>query len=78
MLKLRDKITYFCQYSGEPLFEVCQRFEDKIMKFPNHELPEKMLLQIFDRVLDQLNRTVFDNASEGSLVKLPYKVTSSR
>lgn len=77
MLKLRDKIIYICQYSGEPLYEVWHRFEDKIVQCPDNEMPEKMILQIFDRVVDQLNRTVFDSAYEESLIKLPNEITSS-
>lgn len=39
--------------------------------------PEKMVLQIFYRALDQLNKTAVDNAVGGSLVKLSYNMDTN-
>lgn len=77
MLQLRDEIINFCQFSGEPFYEVWQRFNDKIMQYSNHEVPKNILLQIFYRALDQLNKSIVDNAFGGSLVKLSYGVASN-
>lgn len=47
------------------------------MQCPNHEVSEKMLLQIFYQALDQLYKIVVDNAVGGSLVKLSYNVATN-
>lgn len=62
------------QLRKEPLYDVCQCFNDKLMKCPNYEVSEKMLFQNFYRALDQLNKVVVDNMVGGSLVKLSYNV----
>lgn len=77
MQQLIDEITYFCQLIGEPLYEMWQRFNEEIMQYPNHEVQEKILLQIFYRAVDQLNKTIIDNASRECLVKLSYRVASN-
>ena len=47
------------------------------MQCLNHEVPNKILLQIFYRALDQLNKMVVDNVVGGSLVRLSYSVAST-
>lgn len=47
------------------------------MKFPNNKVPEKMLLQIFYRTLDKINKAIVDNAFGVSLIKLACVVASS-
>ncbi|XP_047264469.1 uncharacterized protein LOC124896741 [Capsicum annuum] len=77
MLQLHDEIMNFRQLNGKPLYEVWARFNRKIMHYPNHEVSEKMLLQIFYWALDPLNKTMVDNESGGSLMKLTYHEASN-
>lgn len=77
MPQKRDEIVNFRQMNGEPLFEAWERFNGKLAQCPNHEVPEvpeKMLLEIFYRALDPLNKMVVANAASGSLVKLHHHV----
>lgn len=46
------------------------------MKFPNHEIPEKILIKIFYRALYQHNKDKVDNVFGGSFIKSPYVVVS--
>lgn len=47
-------------------------FNENFLKCTNHEVPYNMILQIFCRSLDHLNKTVVDNAAGGSLIRLSY------
>lgn len=47
------------------------------MQYPNYEVSEEILLQMFYRESDKLSRIVVDNAVSGSLVKLSYDVVAT-
>lgn len=47
------------------------------MKCTHQEMLEKMLLQIFYRILYQINKFILDSATGGSFVKSSYGVISS-
>lgn len=47
------------------------------MKCTNHEILEKIPVQIFYRELDELNMMVANNAVGGSIIKKSYSVTTS-
>lgn len=46
---------------GEPLHETWLYFQKKLLQRPTHGLLDKVLLQAFYRVLDQMNKTMADN-----------------
>lgn len=47
------------------------------MNCPHHDFLEKILLQIFYRVSDKINKSIVDNAISGLFVKQYYEVASS-
>lgn len=56
------------------MFGAWERFNDKLAIFQNHEVLEKMFLDIFNHAIDPLNKTVVNNSKSGSLVKLHHHV----
>lgn len=76
ILQLRDEIINFQQLSGMPLNKEWLRFNRKWLKFPNHEVLDNILLQIFYRALNQLKKIVVDNAVGGSIIKQTVGVAS--
>nr|XP_009629109.1 uncharacterized protein LOC104119332 [Nicotiana tomentosiformis] len=66
--ELRDKIFFFKQLPGEHLHEAWDRFKLYLVRSPNHDFPDTILLKIFYMGLDPLNQSIAKNAADGSLM----------
>lgn len=67
MIQLRDEIINFFELNVQQLCEDLKRFNNNLIKFPNEEVLDKILCQIFYRDLDQLNKRVANNVTEDLL-----------
>lgn len=76
MLKLWYEIVNFHQYHEEPWYGAWGRFKHTLLKCPNHEILEKMLIQIFYRALVILNKSIMDNSTSLSFINMPYGIAS--
>lgn len=51
-------------------------FNEKLLKYPTHEMTEKIFPQIIYRALDQKNMAIMDNDSDGSFINSLYGIIS--
>lgn len=71
MMTLQDNINNFKHLEGEPIYEKRMRFENLLMKWLTHGIPDKVLLQYFYRGLDS---GVVDQLSLGGIMRKPYAI----
>ncbi|XP_059310004.1 uncharacterized protein LOC132061163 [Lycium ferocissimum] len=72
MLQLRDEINNFCQLPDRALHETWIRFKKKIKSYTKHGFLDSVLIQIFYRSLDSVNKSVANNIVEGSIMDNSY------
>ena len=69
---LRKEICGIKQFSGESLFEYWDRFNKLIMRCPQHQISNQLLIQYFCEGLTLIDRRIIDAASGGALMnKIP-------
>lgn len=77
MLQLQDDITNYRRIDGKPLYETWIYFQKKQIQFPTHGLPDKVLLQVFYRSLDQMNKAAADQLVGGGIMCQPFSIAST-
>ncbi|KAK4716250.1 hypothetical protein R3W88_014588 [Solanum pinnatisectum] len=76
MMNLRDDIQGFKRWEGEHIHETLVRFKKLLLKFPNHGLPNELLLQYFYQSLDAVNKGVVDQLVRGGIMLQSFEVAS--